>query len=825
MPSHILSRVALRPTALALSLAIAYAAAPAHAAPAPAQQQASRSYNIPAGPLAAALTRYIGESGILLAVRADILQGKTSAGLQGSYSAESGLSVLLAGSGLEAARGASGEFVLRPQSAATGAGAAAQTMAAVTIVGARSPTTEGSGSYTAGALTLGKTNASLAETPHSVTIISRQQLEDQMLTDLNDVMRNTPGIEVFNTDSERVSFFARGQEITSVQFDGNAAITPGSGNGFYIQPDAAVLDHVEVLRGAAGLTRGAGSPSGAVNLVRKRPTGKLQASATLTGGTWDTARAVGDISGPLNEAGTVRGRAVVVKDDRKHFQQARYSDKAVLYGVLETDLGPNTVWSGGVEYSQLDTNGAWGNLLANVDGSPTDFPRDTYLGAAWNRWNRENRQAFTDIEHSFDNGWKVKASLYFINMKRRDGAEGYVQTLISRNAKDPAKINYQVSKCGEQDYTAEQTSWDVYGSGPFQLLGRTHELVIGANGSRDNAQPVAGSCTTLSGLPSMTGLDPFKWNPYTIPEPAMPAFTGKYIKNVTEQQGVYSTARFSVSDELTVIAGARVSWWDYKPDAVINAFSVDSEFTPYVAALYKLAPALTLYSSYADVFTPQRAFAVGGGMLKPITGRNVELGVKGEFHDRKLNTNLAVYQLEQNGKAIDDLDTPRPCLPDYPNGYCQTAEGEQRSRGVEAEVSGQLSPGWQMSAGYAFTTTKYLRDTAATNGNPLRTTTPKHLLRLYTSYKLPGQLQRWSVGGGVNLQSEISSKSATALARQGGYTIAALHAGYRYSPKLNVQLNVNNLLDKVYYEKVRESGPGYYYGPPRSIMLTVQGNY
>ena len=719
MPSHTLTR-----TAISLSLALAFAgAAPSHAAgqaAAPAAPEAARAYNIPPGPLAAALTRFIGESGILLAAGSDITRGKNSPGLQGSYSAERGLAVLLAGSGLEAVRMDAGQFAVRQQGAGTSADAAGaagaatiHTMAAVTIVGARSPLTEGSGSYTAGALSLGKTNASVAETPHSVTIISRQQLEDQVLLDLPDMMRATPGIEVFNTDSERVSFFARGQEIASVQFDGNAAITPGSGNGFYIQPDAAVLDHVEVLRGAAGLMRGAGSPSGAVNLVRKRPGATPAVSLAVTGGSWDTVRVEGDVSGALNAAGTVRGRAVAVRDKRHHFQRARYSDKSVAYGVLEADLGAHTVWSGGAEYSQLDTNGAWGNLMANVDGSPMNFPRDTYLGAAWNRWNRENRQAFTSLEHSFGNGWSAKASLYFINMKRRDGADGYVQTLISRNARDPNKINYQISKCGEKDYTAEQTSWDLYASGPFQFLGRTHELVVGANGARDNAQPVAGSCVTLSGLPSMTGLDPYKWDPYAIPEPVMPAFTGKYVKNVTAQQGAYATARFNVTDALTVITGARMSWWDYRPDAVANAYSVDAEFTPYLAALYKINSNLRWYGSYADVFTPQRAFNAGGGALPPITGRNIELGLKGEYNDRKLNTNLAIYQLEQNGKAVDDLSGPFPCLPDYPSGYCQAADGKQRSRGFEAEVSGQVLPSWQMSAGYVYTSTRYLPDTSA----------------------------------------------------------------------------------------------------------------
>ena len=792
-----------------------------------AQQAAPvRSYQIPGGSLSSALARFVGESGILLAGSTELASGKTSPGLQGSHGVADGLKALLAGSGLEAVRGGDGAYTLRRAALPAEVDATGYaTMNAIQIVGARDNTSEGSGAYGGRALSLGKDNASLRETPHSVTIVSRQQIEDQALTDLTDVLRSTPGIEVFNTDSERVGYYARGQEITNVQFDGNAAITPGSGNGFYIQPDMATLDHAEVLRGAAGLMRGAGSPSGAVNLVRKRPTSQFSAGGAATVGSWDTYRAEGDISAPLNASGSVRSRVVAVEDRRHHFQKARKSDKSVLYAVVEADVAPATTVLAGLEWSTLKTNGAWGNLLANIDGSPMKFARDTYLGSSENHWDRENKQAFASLEHDFGNGWNAKASFNFINMKRMNGADGYVQTLISRNAKDPSKINYQISRCGEKDYTAQQTSWDLYASGPFTLLGRQHELVVGANGSRDYAQPTAGSCATLAGLPSMTGLDPYTWDPYHVAMPPMPAFTGTYVKNLTEQQGVYGTARFSVSDPLTVIVGARMSWWDYKPNNRAGAYSVDAELTPYVAALYALNRNLSLYGSFADVFTPQRAFDLTGKALAPITGHNLELGVKGEFFNKKLNTNFAIFQLEQNGKGVDDLGSPNPCLPEYSNGYCQVAQGEQRSRGVEAEVSGQIGANWNLSAGYTLNNTKNVRDTASNTGKAIRTTTPRHLLRLFSSYTLPGDLQAWSVGGGINLQSEITSQSGTAFARQGGYTTASAFVSYRISRNLQAQLNVSNLFDKVYYEKIREYGPGYYYGAPRGAMLTVRGQY
>ena len=140
-------------------------------------------------------------------------------------------------------------------------------------------------------------------------------------------------------------------------------------------------------------------------------------------------------------------------------------------------------------------------------------------------------------------------------------------------------------------------------------------------------------------------------------------------------------------------------------------------------------------------------------------------------------------------------------------------------------MSGQIGSNWNLSAGYTLNNTKNVRDTASNTGKAIRTTTPRHLLRLFSSYTLPGDLHAWSVGGGVNLQSEITSQSGTAFARQGGYATASAFVSYRISRNLQAQLNVSNLFDKVYYEKIREYGPGYYYGAPRGAMLTVRGQY
>jgi outer membrane receptor for ferric coprogen and ferric-rhodotorulic acid len=147
-------------------------------------------------------------------------------------------------------------------------------------------TTEHSGSYTTGAVTIGKAPQSIRHTPQSVTVVTRQRIDDQNITNLTNLLEQTPGVVVNLTDSERVQYFARGYAIDAIQYDG-ATVVQSSGGGSFIQSDSAIIDRAEILRGATGMLRGAGNPSGTVNLVRKRPTYEFQGEGSVTLGTWD----------------------------------------------------------------------------------------------------------------------------------------------------------------------------------------------------------------------------------------------------------------------------------------------------------------------------------------------------------------------------------------------------------------------------------------------------------------------------------------------------------------------------------------------------------
>ncbi|KAG1250074.1 hypothetical protein G6F68_012999 [Rhizopus microsporus] len=186
-----------------------------------------------------------------------------TAGLQGGYGVDQGFAALLAGTGLEAVRRADGDYLLQRVD-----GQQATQLAPVVVLGAGA-TTEGTGLYTADWMrSANGLVLSQRETPQSVTVVTRQRMDDEDMRSLTDVMASTPGISVQNFDSERYSFNSRGFGVSNYMYDG----IPTSFDTGYAAGESSVdpiiYDRVEVVRGATGLLTGAGNPSASINLRR-----------------------------------------------------------------------------------------------------------------------------------------------------------------------------------------------------------------------------------------------------------------------------------------------------------------------------------------------------------------------------------------------------------------------------------------------------------------------------------------------------------------------------------------------------------------------------
>lgn len=701
---------------------------------------------------------------------------------------------------------------------ADGTDASDSVLPVVTVTGTMERTT------TEHARSLGSRNAtvfkgveSLRDIPQPVTVLTRQFLDDRALLDLHDVLQNTPGVSVDYTDSERVTYFSRGFQIDALQIDG---LTVNQGGSAFIQPDTAVMDRVEVLRGASGMLRGSGNPSATVNMVRKRPTSQFQASAALTLGSWDRRRLDADVSGPLNAAGTVRGRVVAVTDKKDFFQKAREEERKVFYGVLEADLGPRTKVTASLQRTDLDATGAWGNLPGNLDGTPLNLPRDTFLGAAWNRWNRDNQQAFAEIEHRFDNDWSIKVNAAHTRLHLKDN--GFKQSYFTRPAGATNPYLMNVTTAQYTGANSEQRAYGVTANGPFTLLGRKHQLVVGGESLRTEAVDSWGQ----GNLYQVNNVDIRTWNPYTSYAEKDVPITGSGTPAYTRQQGAFAVARLSLADPLTAMLGARASWWNYKiPTTPASNYTIEREITPFAGLVYDITKQLNAYVSYTEIFTPQNVKGASGAILDPIRGEDYEAGLKGEFLGGKLNASVGIFRINNTGRAIEDASTINPCLPYFTSGYCRVAGGKTESKGWEMELSGELMPGWQVMGGYTNTHTRYIVDSTKANiGQPLRSIDPRNQLRVFSTYRLSGALKGVTVGGGAQLQDDAYVTSGALTSRQGGYAVYNAMLAYRINERYALQVNVNNLSDKVYYKKFAPTGIGYYYGDPRNVVVSLRAS-
>ena len=297
------------PLALAIFLALG-----GHVAAAQADNTGAAAqgvvFDIPAGPLARQLNLLASQAGLLIGGDATLTANKQSQAVNAT-SVEQALAQMLAGSGVEAVRTGEREFQLVRQAEAA---AGAVTLGSTTISGqGLGDVTEGTGAYaTSRSSTATKLPMSLRETPQSVTVVTRQRMDDQNMKNLDDVMRNATGITIIKNGSERSLYQARGQTVENLQIDG---VPTNIGNPYSMdtisKPNTDIYDRVEVVRGATGLMEGAGNPSASINLIRKRPTAERQALIETSVGSWDDYKTMVDLSAPLNEAGTLRGRSII----------------------------------------------------------------------------------------------------------------------------------------------------------------------------------------------------------------------------------------------------------------------------------------------------------------------------------------------------------------------------------------------------------------------------------------------------------------------------------------------------------------------------------
>jgi TonB-dependent siderophore receptor len=660
--------------------------------------------------------------------------------------------------------------------------------------------TENTGSYTADVATVGGKGATaIRDIPQSVSVVTRQRMDDQNITTLDDAMKQTTGMSVtrFDGAGNFNTIQARGFDVDNVMLDGVNMSTNGNlATGL----DTAMYDRIEVLRGPAGLFQGSGEPAGVINLVRKRALPDLSYGGALQVGSWEHYRAEGDVTSKLVDNGRVRGRLVALNDERDSFVDILTSHKKFFYGTVEFDLTPDTTLSIGGASQEVDSVLDQG-LPAFADGTLAKIRRSTFIGARWNQLDTDTQDFFTDLEHRFDNGGTAKISLHqFDRSMLYYGyrANGAINTTTGNLNMAPTKY----------DLHRKDTSLDAHVSSPFEAWGLTHNITVGTDYRTLETRGLSGTGSNIT-----TNI----YNPVHDVPLVNIAYTSQ-TRAEQEQYGAYSQLRIKPVQWATLIGGGRFSSFNTQNHNLLTGLQTGSDaargkLTPYGGVVFDVNEQVSLYGSYAEIFSPQTATTVGGTFVPARTGEQYEVGVKGSFAGGKANTHFALFQINDTNRAISDPN----------NSGFSISGGEIETRGAEAEISGSPMQGLELLAGYSYVISEFLNRAAI---QATATHTPKHTLDLWAKYAFQEPLLKgWFVGAGMRAVSSYYSQSGALRFTEDGHAVFNALVGYQFTPDIAATLAVTNLLDEEYYEKVSSASRQNFYGEPRAAVLSVKAKW
>ncbi|WP_411161968.1 TonB-dependent siderophore receptor [Idiomarina sp. HP20-50] len=651
-------------------------------------------------------------------------------------------------------------------------------------------------------------NLSFLETPQSVTAVTAKAINDQQLNSVIDVMTSVAGVNARPSDNDRYSVSARGISVSSILYDGVPTTYDTRFNYGDNLMDSALYERVEIVRGATGLMLGAGSPSAAINLVRKRPTTNFQGNISISGGSWDMLRSVIDLSGGLNQNASVRGRIVLAYQDKDSWQDRYEQQRQTLYGILEADLGTNTLLTLGSDFQHTKPEGTMsgGLPLFYSDGNRTDYDRHVSTAPSWASAETNALNSFVTLEHHFNSDWRLKGSyIYGDNSLEYD-------VLWPTGNPDPVSNEGMIpGSMAFIDGSRTQHTIDLKLTGSFNAFGRNHQLVAGTNQQEQNfANPY------YSALGPKPTLGDFSKSNFDYPRPQWSDEVLYGSWGETTQQAVYVASQLELSTALSVVLGGRLDNWETDQDnfGATHDYKIDNEFTGYLGLTYALSEAYALYANYTDIFTPQSKVKTDGSYLDPIKGINYEAGIKATLFGDALDLSLAGFEIRQDNVGEQTGETlPNSTIPIY-RGVDDT-----QTRGFEFEANGSINKNWDIYLGY----TQF--ETEDPYGERINTINPEQQLKLFTGYEFDGWLNGLRIGAGVNWQSHIYNQvskpdNSTAEVEQGSYALVKLMARYKINKQLSLRANLDNALDKSYYSQL-----GFYnqfqYGAPRNFSVTL----
>jgi TonB-dependent siderophore receptor len=875
------TQLSIRSIALASAAMTAIVAITPAAAQTPASgQQQIKSFDIPSSSLSRAISIFAAQSGIQVEVTADGAAEVTTNAINGRYTVEEAFDRLVNGTGLSWHWQGQNRIVVSGIVAAANGGG--PVLGAVRVEGAQaggvSPNgfgpgagangstdvtaTENTGSLATSSTTVAtKVPTRFNDVAQTVSSITQEQIKQQQLTSISSALNSVPGIALNYGAGGTASFLSRGFEVDNIVVDGGAGmINPGSSGAvspnplpFSATPDLSEYDHIDVLKGSNALYGGSSAPGGTISLQRKRPLDHDQIVFGGHFGSWNDGRIDLDATGPLSKNGHTRARFTFAYQDQDFFYDFANAKKIHAYGIIEQDLGPDTIVRAGASYEYRDSSGVnYDGLPRFSDGRDLDLPRSTNFSAPWATLTARDDEEFVQFDHQFGNDWKLKLSATRTSNQGEGFAPDYQGLGIAPNGNNFSHVtNYLASMVTEQ-YVADGNI-----AGTFSLFGLDQTFTAGAD-----YQNVWQHYDQLSNTLT-NNLNVFTFDPASVAAPALPVESTASIvlksQSKSEQFGIYANIGLQPLAGLHLNGGLRYSNFRATSDGlnvlnvVFGSFVFTSRtpthsyvkytdtFTPTGSIVYDVTHAISVYVSYADTFQPVGAFTTAAGvLLPPERGRTIEGGVKFSGANGTLHATLSIFDIIQRNvplKVSTGTSTIGSC--------CYVAGAAIHNQGGEVSVAGEITKNWQINVGYTYLHVDYndvyqqYLSTKSTLTPISLTQQPKHQIKLWSTYRLPAALDRFQLSAGLRYESErltIGSSCASITNNvcsgtlpyrfaQGAYGVADIGLAFAATSNIKLQLNLTNLTDKRYYATAGSANKGNFYGEPRKVLGSITMKY
>lgn len=647
-----------------------------------------------------------------------------------------------------------------------------------------------------------KTDTPLEEIPQAVSVIPATVLEDLRSPRIEKALDYAGGVARQNDFGGLTMYEYSIRGLTTSEFykDGFSV------NRGYMNPqDLSNVERIDVLKGPASSLYGRGDPGGTINIVSKRPQNDQFARLDLSAGRWDRYRSSLDVNTPLDDESTMLYRMNLAVEDNKSFRDYRSSERQFFAPAFSWELSPQTrllVQAEVIRSSQVFDRGvvAPNNHLGSV--SRSDFFGEPGDGEIDN--NNESLQA--EIEHDLNASWTVRLASHYKQGRLNGGA-----TEASFLADDARTLNreYRYRDFDWQDSITQLELRGLVYTGDIE-----HNLLIGTEYERYTKDERLMRTRPISTIDIREPV-------YGQPRP--PFSVGPGGRSTDRQELVHSRSlnlqdQMRLSEKLFGVIGARYDHYEHRLDNEVTGTRTEQtheKITPRIGALYQLTPEVGVFANASQSFKPNTgAPRPGTGTsFDPEEGVGYEAGFKFDLLDSRLGMTVAAFHLtKENVLTADPADSTY-----------QIAAGEVRSRGIDLQLTGQLTDEVRVIGAYAYVDADVTKDNTLASGSRLLNV-PEHSGSLLGVYEfLDGGLKGLELGGGVNYVGDRSGNVTDSGFELPGYTTVDLLARYKATQDLTLGVNLNNAFDRTYYER-SYSNVWVMPGEPRNLSLSLSLN-